>query len=56
VRDDIHRGDVGSENDNAVGDIDGGVGGGDGRLAESLDDLLDTALERLVDSSYKRCR
>jgi hypothetical protein len=51
VGDDIHGGDVGSENDNTVGDGDSGVGGGDRRLAESLDNLLDTTLEGLVDGS-----
>lgn len=51
VRDDIHRGDVSGENDNSGGDIDGGVGSRDSGLAERLDDFLDTALERLVDSS-----
>jgi hypothetical protein len=56
VRDNVHGGDVGSENDNAGGDVDLGVGGGDRRLAEGLDDFLDTTLERLVDSSYKRIR
>jgi hypothetical protein len=49
VGDDIHGGDVGSEDDNTAGDGDGSVGSGDGGLAESLDDLLDTTLERLVD-------
>jgi hypothetical protein len=51
VGDNIHGGDIGSENDNTAGNTDGSVGGGDGRLAESLDDLLDTTLERLVDGS-----
>jgi hypothetical protein len=56
VRDNVHRGDVGSENDNARGDIDLGVGGRDRRLAEGLDDFLDTTLERLVDGSYEEIR
>jgi hypothetical protein len=51
VRDNIHGGDVGSENDNTGGDIDLSVGGGDRRLAKGLDNFLDTTLERLVDSS-----
>lgn len=53
VRDDVHGGDVSGKNDDRGGNIDGGVSGGDGGLAESLDDLLDTALERLVDGSCK---
>lgn len=50
VRDDIHGGDIGSENDDTAGDIDLSVGGGNGRFAESLDDFLNTTLEGLVDS------
>lgn len=50
VRDNIHGGDIGSENDDTAGDIDLSVGGGNGRFAESLDDFLNTALEGLVDS------
>jgi hypothetical protein len=56
MRDNVHGGDIGSENDNAGGDIDLGVGGGDRRLAESLDDFLNTTLERLVDGSYGNIR
>ncbi|KAF3398574.1 hypothetical protein F1880_006332 [Penicillium rolfsii] len=54
VGDNVHGGDVGSENNNAGGDVDLGVGGGDRRLAEGLDDFLDTTLERLVDGSYEK--
>lgn len=53
VRDDIHGGDISSENDDGGGDIDGSVGSGNSGLAESLDNFLDTTLERLVDGSYK---
>ena len=52
VGDNIHGRDVGGEDDNAVGDRDGGVRGRDGRFAEGLDDFLDTALEALVDGGY----
>lgn len=52
VRDNVHGRDIGGENDDTVGDTDAGVGSGNGRLAESLDDLLDTALQALVDGSY----
>jgi hypothetical protein len=51
VRNNVHGGDVGSENDNAGGDFDLGVGGGNRRLAEGLDNFLNTTLERLVDGS-----
>lgn len=54
MRDDIHGRNVGSEDDDAVGDGDGGVGSGDGRFSESLDDFLDTSLEALVDSGCSR--
>lgn len=53
VGNDVHGGDIGGKNDNAVGDLGLSVRGGNGRLAESLDDFLDTTLERLVDGSWK---
>lgn len=46
VGDDIHGGDIGGENDDAVGGGGGGRGG-EGRLAESLDDFFYAALEGL---------
>lgn len=54
VRDDVHGRDIGSENDDSRGNVDLDIGGGDWRLAESLDDFLDTTLERLVDGSCVR--
>lgn len=53
VRDDVHGGDISGENDNTVGDGDGGIGGRNSRLAESLDDLLNTTLKGLVDGGWK---
>jgi hypothetical protein len=50
VGDDIHGGDISSENDDTAGGLDLSVGGGNGRFAESLDNLLNTALKGLVDS------
>jgi hypothetical protein len=52
VGDNIHGGDVSSENNDTAWDLDLGVGGGNGGFAEGLDDFLNTALEGLVDSSY----
>jgi hypothetical protein len=49
VGNDIHGGDVGSENNNTAGGADGSVGRRNSGLAESLDDFLDTTLEGLVD-------
>ena len=51
MRDHIHGRDIGCEDDNAGGVRDGGVGGRNWRFPESLDDFLDTTLERLVDRS-----
>jgi hypothetical protein len=46
VRDDVHGRDVAGDDDNAR--ERGVAGGGRGRLSESLDDLLDTALQGVV--------
>lgn len=53
VGDDVHGGDIGGENNNTVGDGDGGIGGRNSRLAESLDDLLNTTFKGLIDGGWK---
>lgn len=49
VGDDIHRRDVSGEDDDATGDCDNFVGGGNGGFPKGLDHLLHTSLQALVD-------